>query len=385
MTLMSSVVSSSEEVKRNCDSSLEYSHVILHTTSKSLTRDGEVLSESRAFEGSELENIYNSYLTLFYFSPLPLPIPSLAIEPSIDFITLTDIENQRRDVVFDLLDANRFFCESDSQLFKGNYSRKRTYRSEGFGVSVDIFYDEKKQRGARKRILVVLRHPVKRAIDFLSSLFRDHGLDPKLSQIEFSYDFIFHDLRALQQFHAILLRHLFFRYQRSASRYWGTTYYTNNVRKCRREGMRLYPKSWDREPACRQVLRLELLLKREAIRRLGLEWPLEGCKWVDLLRGWDRFFEFRALDHDRLRRYLVRTSKEQIAAVEKRRKGFGGLVVQVIDGWVKGVVGAGGSLMEQVEVLKRKDYGVPNYSRFLQPYSALNDAFRSALVSTSLP
>ena len=189
-----------------------------------------------------------------------------------------------------------------------------------------------------------------------------------MSQLEIAFDFFPEKLFDLYTF---LKEHLYLKYSRTDPYGWyETTFYANNLRKsCK--GMRIYIKRLEN----RRSVRLELLLNREAIRCLGLGFPpaLGSLSFL-------RYFEFKTLSEDRLRNYMIRQKQDQIAESERRRPGFGGLVICQIDSWISSFFGSEESLMGKIAFLKSKK-GLPNYWRFLDPVEELNTEFIGRVAS----
>ena len=86
-----------------------------------------------------------------------------------------------------------------------------------------------------------------------------------------------------------------------------------------------------------------------------------------------------------LTNYYVKKNKQEIKKVNLRRPGYGNLIKQTIQHWVWGITRREyeTELAKQIETLKDKEKGVPNYWRFIVEHELLTNAFMSKLSETS--
>ena len=141
--------------------------------------------------------------------------------------------------------------------------------------------------------------------------------------------------------------------------------------------MRIYSRpGWDHA-------RLELVLKSSLLKRLNLTFPLHSIDSLDL----SRFFLFMNVDKQKLQKYMLWCNRKRINEADKKRPGFGNLIRQQINSYVDRVTlnerGDDESLMKISEMLKSKEFGVPNYSRFLDPLDEFNMEFCRQVSSQS--
>jgi hypothetical protein len=185
--------------------------------------------------------------------------------------------------------------------------------------------------------------------------------------MEIPLDFFTGDILGLENF---IRNHLFLKYQKSKSFFFKTTFYTNNIRKSVK-GARVYEKTGDGN----RFLRLEFVLAERKLQDLGLEFPLKKLFPFDFRK----FFDFRILNEDHLRDYLVWKERDKIAEINSRRPGFGGIINRHIESRISSKFGYEDSLMGKVEILKSEYFGILNYSRFLEPYKEFNLYFNQTL------
>lgn len=293
-------------------------------------------------------------------------IPDYSISKKLDYITLSIYNDQHVKQIYSFLESNSFKLVSDLKLNRGNYDMKRTYRSDTDIASVEIIHGLKNPLPRYPSLLIKIHDPNEEFLSLLDSFFKYHAIEVNVSLIEFTFDFKTDDPIELFDF---LKSHLFLKNIRTKpySQY-SSTFYTNNIRQSSK-GMRVYLKTLKGDD--KQVVRLELVLKRSIIKRLGLEFPLSNIDTVDL----SKFFSFNFIDEERINKYLCWKHRKQIAEVEMRRKRFGGgIIKRIIYNGLRGTIGREESLMEKVGMLKSKEI-VPNYSRFLEPLDGFNSDF----------
>ena len=221
--------------------------------------------------------------------------------------------------------------------------------------------------------VIKIHDPSKEVLDLFHGYSNKFSIFYKLSQVELTFDFYTRDL---QDFIEILNNHLYLRYQKQKSFNIEDTFYTTNIRKATK-GTRTYIK----EVNGSKFVRMELLLQRRVISRLGLSLPLSNIDGIDL----KQFFTFAYIDSRRLTNYFVKKNKQEIKRANLRRPGYGNIIKQTIYQWVKGITRReyGAEFIRQIERLKDKDRGVPNYGRFIVDHELLTNAFMTKLSKTS--
>lgn len=119
-----------------------------------------------------------------------------------------------------------------------------------------------------------------------------------------------------------------------------------------------------------RFFRVELVLKRRVLRRLELEFPLSDVDEFD----WLSFFNFRQLDFEGLRDYLIWLQRERIAVAAKEPRNWGSsLIVCHVDSAVS-YLSDQFSLMEKVRYIK-KTLNIDSFMRFLKPLDLINEEF----------
>ncbi len=191
--------------------------------------------------------------------------------------------------------------------------------------------------------------------DFLSSPIN-------LSQLEIAIDFYTENRIILKKF---IEKHLYLKYSRTDSLSVGTTYYPGDVRKPVK-GIRLYPKSINNRPA----VRLELVLKRSAIKRNGLSPTLSN---LDTLY-FDKFFDFREVDMDKLLNSRLHRFRGDLKKLGGKRSLLGGLFVNTVNGSISR---HGETVMDYAQALKQYPCYKKSYGRFIRKLPELNQVFFS--------
>ena len=222
-------------------------------------------------------------------------------------------------------------------------------------------------------ILMKIHDPNKEILDLFHSYFNKFAIFHKLSQVELTFDFYTRDL---QDFNEFLNNHLYLRYQKQESFNIEDTFYTTDIRKATK-GTRTYLKPEDNP----EFVRMELVLSRRVIKRLGLSLPLSNIEALNL----KQFFIFAYIDSNLLTNYIVKKNKQEIKKVNQRRPGYGNIIKQTIHQWVRGITHKEkeNEFIKQIEALKDKDKGVPNYWRFIVEHELLTNAFMHKLSKTS--
>jgi hypothetical protein len=279
---------------------------------------------------------------------------------SLDYIILNIFDPNDAYILFEVIDDYGFKVVSDQIINKGNYDRKRIYRNND--LSVEFLYKLKSDYSSLPPIRLYLRHPNQELILIISEIINNHRIEANTSVVEVSFDFYGKHLYNLMDF---FHSHLFVRYQKSIPRRFKTTSYPEDCRS-KVKGMRIY---WKTDDGDRRFLRVELVLKRRVLKRMGLEFPLANIDEVN----WLRFFNFQQLDVEALREYFIWLQREEIVEEAKKpKRGKGSFIVCHVDSAIDVLEEM--SLVERVRFIRKSLHG-RNYYRFLKPLDRINDQF----------
>jgi hypothetical protein len=158
----------------------------------------------------------------------------------------------------------------------------------------------------------------------------------------------------------------------------GFTYYTNDLRKSTK-GMRLYRKPFETK---QKFVRLELVLHRSLIHRLGLQFPLSNIDLLDL----SKFFYFARVKEDDLKKYILWQNRKKINQLKKTDPFEAELAEDHITSWLRNSLCEPEfffekkSLMGKVEAI-RDEIKVNNHSRFVEPLDDFNKEFLNIVAS----
>lgn len=297
-----------------------------------------------------------------YFS-----IPDYNITKKLDFITLSILKDDHIEQIYSFMEANGFKAVSDLKLTEGNYDMKRTYESKTDAASVEIMHGIKKGLLYYPSLLIKIHDGNKQFFYLLDSFFKYHNIETKVSVIEMTVDF---QTDAPIKLFDILKSCLFQKNIRmKPHKGYATTFYTTNIRKDSK-GMRCYLKKLAEND---KVIRMELVLRRKAIRKLGLVFPLSDIDSLDL----SKFFLYKFINVDRIVKYLHWRYRDKIAGAEKKQiGGFGGALVKAhLNSMVNSIIDRDESLMENVDALKSSKIDDSNYSRFIEPLECFTSDF----------
>jgi hypothetical protein len=262
-----------------------------------------------------------------------------------------------------MLDAIGFKMVSKLKLYKGNYGFKSSYKNDNSVVKVDVIHQLKSQSDRLPPFLLIVHDPTREFIDVLDNVCKHWGLQGKVSNIELAFDFY---TEKVWDVFAFLRSSLFMRYQRSrSSEQYDTTYYANHLKHSSR-GLKTYFRGG------RGFVRLELTLKRAVIKKLRIDMSLKAVDEIDPLD----YFTFMRLDEVRLKDYFIWQSRDEIASLESGWKWDGDLARYQIGSYLRNNHLAPESLMGKIDVLKSKDKGIQNYSRFLFPLDDFIEKFK---------
>jgi hypothetical protein len=298
-------------------------------------------------------------------------IPDFEISPSVDKIKVGSIPVKFLDPISNLLTENGF-KKGKVTIPKGKYDRNRSFNDGETGIKV--FYNLPSSDFGGLPLFIEIDDPTQEIINLLNSFFSRFSISHKISQLEIAFDFLSDDQARLRD---ALDRHLFLKYQ--SSRYpsfsINTTYYSSDCRKTSK-GTRTYRKKVKGQ----RVVRLELVLNRRSIKRLGLELSTILIVRIDF----SKYFSFKTLDIDRLTYYLIRLNIVEVEELDKFDGMSGQLLVRTIESWVRSKfypsTPSDDKFMKYMEELKKKGRKIPNYSRFLNDHIVLNQKFKEALV-----
>jgi len=246
------------------------------------------------------------------------------------------------------------------RLSEGNFKRKSTYENDH--GTFDLIYNPKsKFVYIEGRFLVILHQPNAEMMELLYQAFKEISIFPIVNKIELAWDFYGLSPCYVKEF---LKQHLFLKYQRSPSFEYENTYYTNDLRRSVK-GIRVYlrPKK-SKYPDC---VRLELEIHRPKIKKLNIAFPIKAS---DLDLDFRNYFEFRRIDFRKVMNFLIKRHWKYIGKLNYKMPGHGDLIIcqfqSACTSW------ASMALMEAIEDLRAKPYGIENYSRFLVPMGDLN-------------
>ena len=302
-------------------------------------------------------NKSNNYITKVYFPP-----PQFNMIKSIDKISINNIHPKNTQNIFNFLEDNGFKMAALFKLKKGIYKKKRTYEIEKSPFPVDIFYDIKELQWYNF-LKLTIHDPDKQILTMFDSFFRDHYISPKVTEVELTFDLFTEDAVGLREW---FNQHLFMKYNRmDFDSGYITTFYLGNIRETKSKGIRVYLKP---KKGQKKYVRFELVLKRNVIRSLGLENTLSNIDSLDL----NRFFDFKMLDENKIINHVLWKNRNQIARLEKRRKGSGSLLErQIMENFIYGSFRQE-ELKEKIKMLKGD---VSQCNRFLLSLDDFNAEF----------
>jgi hypothetical protein len=295
----------------------------------------------------------NSYIHNIYFNKTKYSICT-----GLDYVTLSNIHPDKEILLYDILSANGFRAVKDVRLQTGNYGMKRVYEND-YGDTVDIFHAQRQLSKGFNSLLITVRHPNQEIMSLLDSIFKYHEINPKVSVIEMTFDFY---VDRIIDFNDSIKSHLFLKNQRSKSFTYGNTFYTNDLRNSTK-GMRLYRKLLE---TGQRFVRLELVLHRSTIYRLGLQFPLNNIDSLNL----SKFFYFARVKEDDVKKYTFRQNRRKLEQLKILDPFEAEIIEDHIESWLR----YSDSLMGKVEAI-RDDIMVINYSRFIKPLDDFNKKF----------
>ena len=304
----------------------------------------------------------NNNIEIIYINKERIYFNINSISKKLDFITISIYNDQYVKQLYSFLEANRFKAVSDYKLKKGNYSMKRTYKSDTDIASVEIMHSVSKPFPRFPSLLIKIHDPNEELLSLLDSFFKYHRIEVKVSVIEMTFDFFTDDRIRLFEF---LKSHLFHKNRRiGAKRQYYNTFYTSDRKSAK--GMKVYLHRFDKK-----IVRLELTLKRSIIRSHGLGFPLSNVDSVDL----SKFFSFKYFNKEKIKNYLYWINRSQIENVEEMEESHVDIVKAQLNSWLYYTIERNESLLENLDVMKSKKIFASNYSRFLEPLDWFNSDF----------
>ncbi len=301
-------------------------------------------------------------------------VPDFSIEPHIDYVSISSIPLFHIQTISSILKANGFKLISNPKLIEGKFERKLEFKDED--ITIDIFYGMRLPEFIKPTILITIHDPNRSILELFKMMFVNLIILYKIMEIELTFDIYTDDVYGLEDF---INSHLLLRYQnqRLPSMHFIDTFYTTGRKAAKRT--RTYIKLINGK----MVLRLELVLSKAIIKKIGLKLPLESIDTLDI----KKYITFKYIDYKKLVRYLKKLDQDKINNAYSRRLLPDKVYEIHIKTWVKSIRDY--DLMYQVERIKEKDKetgllkGIPNYSRFMNDYQELINKFRKELAGKS--
>ncbi|WP_459856366.1 hypothetical protein [Humidesulfovibrio idahonensis] len=202
----------------------------------------------------------------------------------------------------------------------------------------------------------------------MDDFFDGIGVTPRIRKLELSFDFHTADPGKMHEF---LVSHLYLRHQRSKSKVYKGTYYTNDLRGSA-NGIRCYIKTGKSK---KPFTRFELHLAKGPVRQLGLKWLTNDLDTFKL----DKHFAFMKLDEAHAVRTLVgRSAPITNPTATLREKLRSKMWQRAAESWVRMVYPEREGLMRQVEQLKDREGGILKHERYFR-LIPFNDVFFNAV------
>jgi len=300
-----------------------------------------------------------------------LTISTTSISP--DTIHLT-IKTNILENLTALLTALGFKVTSDS--FSENcefkrkslrYNRVKKFKHTNFSTTIELFYDKNIFFGdyySAPELLVQIQEPNILLLINIYDLVEFLETSINLSRLELAIDISSNDNYALKKF---IEGHLFLKYSRTNPFKFKTTWYAGDIRKPVR-GIRCYSKSINKG----KIIRLELVLKRPTIKRLGLSPTLSNLHNISL----ERFFDFREVDTKKLLNSQLYIIRDQL----KEKGGKDSISGRIMISTIGGLIGSKyDTVMKSVQALKQCPHYKKSYGRFIGKLDEFNGIFFSKL------
>ena len=281
--------------------------------------------------------------------------------------------------VFQALDnkLHGYSCTKDGFVQKGIYTRKRIYIHNKKAIKITILY---KRRNPKEPYLpaftIILDDPDIGSINWLYNYCDSSEFTTTLSYVELAIDYS-PPVSMLKEYFS---RNLVLKNHRGSCQFVdgstgknkkdkpviiyskdvddGDSFYIGHKKK-NSKSIVLYPKEIDDD----NVLRLEFRLKRNFLKRIGVELDcFININNIDL----SKLVSFKKLNHDKLIKYI-----------EWKLKKVNGNDRQLIKE-VRKFTKIGNVAMKQIKYLKQNGYK-SNYQRFFEDITDVNDAFYGRL------
>lgn len=225
-------------------------------------------------------------------------------------------------LLFSALHNLGYRCDADKWLVKGKYRRQRIYMHGNSKAKIHILYQC--DCAYMPPMFAIIHDPDIETVDDIDALLNSLGFETKISQIEMAIDFYTH-IEILKKFFS---DHLFLPYHRKGCCTFGDdqpTYYIGDTRK-QSKAIRLYPKPIDG----REALRLELVLNRPTIEKLGLALPLDNIAKIDLTK----FLCFKQLNKEKLFNSMLPKYKQYFSKKDSNSSLRGKVRLSVERSWI---------------------------------------------------
>ncbi len=242
-----------------------------------------------------------------------------------------------------------------------HYKRIRQYRYNNSLIS--LFYKRKIKAKFIPHIWIVIQDPTREILHTLDALFNSFGFVNKVSQIELALDFPYK-----YKLHEFFWKHLFVRHNRGNPVFCGKgsekSFYSGHKAKNCKTSI-VYPKVIDEK----KVLRLEVILNRSIIERLGLNIRMENINNIDL----SEFLCFKEWNYDRFRKYLKWKNRILLSEINPSSPSL----------YMRTLIGAklrGDEVryvMPAIQCLKERGYSRPQI--FFEDIQEVNNAFFNLL------
>lgn len=305
----------------------------------------------------------NNHIDIFYFS-------KFYIHKHIDLVKYSSNEKDDEKIIFRIIESIGYKRVKKLILPKGKYTFKDTYKHHEDIASVEIIYQLKpeEEKDDIPSFLISVHDPTQELIDLLSSSCIYNKINLKVSKIELTYDFC--DLSGKDRIvlFDFLKSHLVLKSSRSLpSERYLTTFYANQLKRSSK-GLKVYLR---KDCFNRRLVRLELTLKRQLVKKLNIN---PSLKTIDSVNP-SEYFLFMNLDENKLINYLKRKSRRAHKSDNSRNKFMRDeLIERHIENYVYGFLLEPFSLMGKIVKLKSES-GIINYSRFLVPHKDFTQMF----------
>jgi hypothetical protein len=297
------------------------------------------------------------------------PIPIFTVDKSLDFIDISIKNGEHKECLQNMLVSSGFKCVATNKLNKGKYCMSKTYKSDNDSASFYILYDRKHEYVYCPDFIIKIHDPNREIINLFTSFLHYHGINHGLSTIEMTFDFYVDNH---ERFQHILCVYLYAKNRKTKPLWIKDTFYTGDMSKAKSTANRLYIKGIAEG---KKVVRLELILKQQKIKELGLALPLTDIDQVDIAN----LLNFMQLDMGKIACYQSSSCKKQIKSYNKKKLGYGSLIKRMNLNWLDTCiirkVREQPSFMEKIQFLKNMKSDIPSYNRYLIPFYELNNEF----------